>query len=145
MSTELLDLAELPVDISELKVQRRADDLAGMRELIDFLEANPCVPLPSFDMNTYAENAEEFVTLRRVMGATDKYDCGDWMYFRKRFSGDVRLDLNISKEQTCERVKVGTRKVAATPALPERTDDVFEWKCSGSILAATKNAPPVEV
>lgn len=116
--------------------QRRANDIAGLRELADFLEANPEVHMPSLYFNIYATSPADLAVQRRLLGVTEKLDASEYLYFSKRFTGDVHLDLNINKEKTCKKVKVGTKKLPAEPAKPEREEDVYEWKCQSLLAAA---------
>lgn len=145
MSTELLDLIELPVDAPQetpVALDPRMEFIAGLRELVDWYEAHPeCRPPHSCSVDLFAHSKEEFIEMRRQAGCQEKATVGDWMIFRKDFRGNVRIDINISKENTCERVKVGTRIIPAQPArvieleaAPEKVEDVYEWKCPEAIL-----------
>jgi hypothetical protein len=77
------------------------------RQMLNWLEDHPSCPLPT-----------EILIQR----------CN--IYFTRRF-GDLELDININKDNSCERVKVGERVI---PAQPERTEPVYEWKCPDSLL-----------
>lgn len=48
----------------------------------------------------------------------------------------------FSRQLVCERVKTGTKLVAAQPAKPaveEHEEDVYEWRCPDSVLEVVKN------
>ncbi len=58
----------------------------------------------------------------------------------KRFPNGTAIQVWGKKEAVCERVVVGTRTVAAKPqqiieAIPEREEEIVEWKCPPSFVA----------
>jgi hypothetical protein len=112
--------------------QQMIDDF---RQMLNWLEDHPSCPLPTEILiqrcNIYAETLPEFLEIRRQLEAGgEKKSISDTIYFTRRF-GDLELDININKDNSCERVKVGERVI---PAQPERTEPVYEWKCPDSLL-----------
>jgi hypothetical protein len=121
---------------------QRTDYIRGLREMADWLEAHPDVPAPCSDIfNVFVKDKERFLEVRRAAGLSNKSGDANYVYFYKVFSGDIRLEINIKKELTCERVKVGEKVIPAKPARtielpaePEKREEVFEWRCPESLL-----------
>ncbi len=137
-------VAQLPPP--EKRTDFRTEFIAGMRELADWLEDHPDVKRPSIwttTINIFAADKEKLIELRRATGLSQKVEAGEFFMFRKEFRGGWKVDLNVNKQHTCERVKVGTKVVPAKPprsielpAEPEKVEDVYEWKCPETILAS---------
>lgn len=59
--------------------------------------------------------------------------------------GSILLRYDAPREKVCERVKVGEKIIPAkvVPAreemfIPEKVEEIFEWKCPESLLAGAK-------
>jgi hypothetical protein len=113
----------------------------GLREFAQFLEDNPEAPMPTATAggryNVFLPSRAAFVAAAKAVGGKlDKKDYPELMVLRRQF-GPIEYDLNVKREQVCERVLVGTRTVPAVDAQPQHQEDVFEWKC-GSLLEPTE-------
>ena len=119
--------------LSEKQQQQRDLFLNTTRDMLAWLESCPDMPAPAgyvqWDYN--AESKSEFVELRRASGFHKKLNRSDWIAFEKRFGSYGIVFINIDKQQTCERVRVGERIVAATP---EHVEPLYEWRCPESLL-----------
>jgi hypothetical protein len=119
--------------------QRRAF-VAGLRELADFLEVHPGIPVASFGtlyltLNVYGLSKTDIVFAVRTpnTGPWDKRPFGSQYEVSRTFGGGVKLALVAARGEVCERVVVGQVTVdvpeqAFVPAHTE-TRDVTEWKC----------------
>lgn len=115
----------------------RQDTIDGLRELADYLEERPDVPLPYFGMiNAFAE-ADRLPVVARAMGGFTKAHTGDFLSLTKQFTSGVMLAVHFNSEEVCERVVVGTEEV---PAVPAHTKEIVEWKCPESVLAFAETA-----
>jgi len=124
MSTEI-------ASCEQLELQRRTSEIAGLRELADFLEVHPNVPMPYVStVNAYVRDREALQRVVREVGSVEKGADDNYMYVRRQFSG-VSYEINIRRELVCAKRVVGTRTV------PEHTEEIVEWDC-GSILGETE-------
>lgn len=125
--------------LSDYQKSDRAEFINGLRDLANWYGEHPDLEAPGAygGFNIYTQSPEHFAELRRILGVSEKQSVTDTIYFRKSFGSYVKLDININKEKTCEKVKVGTRIV---PAQPERVEEVYEWKCAPILEAAEATA-----
>jgi hypothetical protein len=112
---------------------------AGLRELADFVEANPefAKAFPA-QINVSSIDRNEFVRLARKLGRAKKVDDGSFIVFRRSF-GPVQVDVFALKAVTCNRVLIEEKVIPAepetvVPAKPERVERVYGWKCPDSFL-----------
>lgn len=113
----------------------------SLREFAAFIESHEDVPLPvmpRFDTFFYAK--EDFQNAVKAVGGEleKKGDYGSLMVVRRTF-GPLQFDLNIDREQVCERVVTGTRKVEAV-TIPEHEEEIVEWKCKPILKQEVENA-----
>ena len=117
----------------------RDSKIADMREMLDYLEARPDVPMPYLmSINAFA-GADDLGKIAKAMGGVDKDIVGDSFFLRRTF-GSLSLDVNFPRDEVCERRVVGTKTIAAKAAVPMHEVDVYEWDCPPSILAPVE--PP---
>lgn len=132
-----------------------ADYVAGLRELADFYEANPTMPLPYHGthapLNIWSlgdEPREALAAIARMMGRAEKST--DEHFFKvARSFGPIRLEAGAYHEEVCERVVTGVdvdeydeydeaayeAAVADVPKVTRRVErEVVEWQCPESIL-----------
>lgn len=133
ISIETFADAELTAD----DLQRGAW-LAGMRELLDWLEAHPEVPLPYLDtsihnegqgvpalvhyVHAWEDNARgRIAAIARAMGKARKTvnDATEKLYVSRRFGGAVDYVAAIARGEVCVRKVVGTREVTEDVPDPE--------------------------
>ncbi|HEY6415288.1 MAG TPA: hypothetical protein VIX41_03590, partial [Acidimicrobiales bacterium] len=69
------------------------------------------------------------------LGTFEK-DAGEYYLTATRRFGDLELEVNVSKHETCERRVVGTREVErevypedVQPTITKVTEDIVEWVC----------------
>lgn len=127
------------------QTRQRTEFIAGLREMADFFDARPDLKTPSqhikTNINLFAKDKAELLELRRQMGNVVKREWGtfnEYIALRKAFRGGFSIDVNILKDNTCERVKIGEEVVPAKPARtielpaePEKTVEKYEWHCNG--------------
>ena len=126
-------------------VDERADFIRGLRELADFYDARPELPLPS----------EVTVNLTDVKGKAELAHVAELMkpckkevtlsfYKLIRHFGPIVLEAYDWRSNICERIVTGTKVVAEkiVPAqeeevIPEHEEDIVVWKCPDSLLEAS--------
>jgi hypothetical protein len=137
--------------LSDYKREQREQLIAGLRDVLEYLESHPDIApsMATTCLNLWASSKEEFLTLRRKTGASEKVTWGlndERLALRKHFRGGFYLDVNVDKEQTCQKVQVGTKVSPAhdeikIPAKPETIEPVYDWICPDSFLADTNGQP----
>ena len=115
----------------EQEIARRAAFITGLQDIAAFLIDHPDLPVP-YGMeffSVWVHTKDEIAELVRGKGKWDKQAAESYMYFRKTF-GPINYDINISRDQVCEKVVVGQTVIPARPATPEQVIDKIEWKCT---------------
>ena len=123
----------------------------GLREFADFLEDRPeLMDLGLVRVNGFVSSVDNLRTQARIMGTHKKvWHDGGWFILRREFGENgVRLDININREQLCERVattiEVPEQVIPALKeiVIPAHTEEKVEWKCPEdfSVLAAKEEA-----
>ena len=113
--------------------------LFGLRELLEFVETHPGFPLPVLPrFSVSVGSKEDLADAARTLGKVQKEVSSAWYSIQRQF-GSITLDIFAARDRVCERVVVGTKVIPARPevllpAVPERTEEIVEWKC-GSLLA----------
>jgi hypothetical protein len=69
----------------------------GLRELADFLEAHPVVPLSGHRINEFIDTRDEWEAIHAAATTMTTFKTSDFCVLRKAFSGGVVLDLNIER------------------------------------------------
>ena len=114
---------------------------AGLRALADFYDENPEFPTPIGNPRTLwaaiymvpdEEEKVKFAQMVRTLGKTKK-TYGNEVDFRRDFGGGVIIGICITREVVCIKRVVGT-KIIPAQSFPERTEEIVEWDCRGSIL-----------
>lgn len=110
----------------------RADYIADLRQIADWLEQHPNVPLPNtMALNCLMMRREDFGPASRGSGPWEKAATESFFVLRHKFQV-MSVDLYAYRGKVCERVVVGKKVI---PAQPEREEDIVEWHCPESILA----------
>lgn len=119
-----------------------SDVVAGLRELADFLEANPGFKLPhDLDqygvLNVFPHEPELFRDHIRALGDCEKFSTSWSIGVRRKF-GPITVEVVIPHEAVCERRVLGTeKKMVVDPDAPKIEQDVeiVQWVCPDSFLA----------
>jgi hypothetical protein len=114
--------------------QRRLDAIQGLRDLADFLESQPLLPVPAYNTLNMSAGSKEDLALYARLCSWEKDYSGEYFSLRKRFKGPLLLDIYLPREEVCRKVVVGTEVVPAREAEPEHTIEKYEWICDESIL-----------
>ena len=120
------------------EAHKRAEKLAGLISLGDFLTTHPNYPISAISFGSFLDTKEELFALIRG-GAWEKRPSGPFFYFTRKFRGDVQIWLALYREQVCERVVTGTRWVEPVPAaeaVEGYEEETVEWICPDSIMKA---------
>lgn len=103
--------------------EERAATIAGLRELADWLEERPDVPMhqsayygrPTIWLSGNWFEGEPIATspkrLAKAMGKADKYAAGGTFQLSRTFSGDISYTFSFEREAVCKPKAVGTRPV----------------------------------
>lgn len=114
----------------------RAAKIADLRELVDFLDEHPAVPLPfwlTYNHDVWCDDAADLLAKRRELGGKLEKVIGSDRFGFSRMFGAIKLSLLVSREAVCERVATGTRHVEAVEA---HDVDEYEYRCPESFLVA---------
>ncbi len=117
--------------MSESADKRRAT-LAGMRDLLWFLEQNPDVPMPKFEFTEWVWNKADLLAKGRALGTVAKEVGSGTFTLSKHFSKDVALKISTYQSNVCEKKVVGQKTVEYRPAqaaIEEHQEDVYEYDC----------------
>jgi hypothetical protein len=117
----------------------RDNYIKGLREMADFLAANPDFPLPSNEVFiSCPRDKEHFAQGVRMIGERGKKSFDDnWANYTATF-GEVRLVLFISREQVCRRI---VERVEHIPEHmePARDREIVRWECDEPWLDAAED------
>jgi len=110
----------------------RAAKIEGLRQLADFLEAHPSIPVAFQTFKVYFDNRDELAAAARI-GSWEKIYRDTFFILRRTF-GSVRLEVFTDREKVCKAVVVGTRQIAAVAAVPAHIENVIQWECETESL-----------
>ncbi len=123
----------------------------GLRAMADFIEANvedDNLGYSTIDLNIFTKSNEELADLARRFAPVAKRYTDQWFCLVKRFSENVKLEVNRKREEVCTRVVTGTRTVKVPVYAPlekigerEEVQEIVEWDCGQSILAGNTEEP----
>jgi hypothetical protein len=119
----------------------RQETIDGLRELADYLEARPVIPVPYLSsLFAFADPERHPISeVARAMGGFEKSHDGDYLNLVKGFTGGFSLEVAYKSEEVCERVVVGTEEVPEK-VTPAHVREIVEWKCPESLLAVSESA-----
>ena len=124
--------------------ENRHEVITRLREFADFLEANPEAPAPWADcirFDVFALSKQEFVRYAKVIGGhLQKVPGYSGVMVLRRLFGKIQYDINVAREQVCERVVVGKKTVAAVEAVPEHEEEITEWRCTSILQPEVEHA-----
>jgi hypothetical protein len=112
----------------------REEKMDGLRELLDWLDANPEFPVPfwlTYEHTIYADDEADLLAKRKILGRQVDKVVGNQKFGFSRKFGPIDVEVVIARDVVCERKVVGTREIPATEA---RTEDIVEWVCPESFL-----------
>jgi hypothetical protein len=121
--------------------EKRAAYIAGLKELTAFLEERPeLIPLwDTIGLDHFCDTPEELAGLARQLGNSQKFGDPEDSYIGLRRSfGPHHLDLNICRDEVCERVQVGEEEIEVPdPDAPmvKVMQPIYETRCPESFLA----------
>lgn len=118
--------------------------LNGIRQMADFLEQHPDVPLPSDHQPVYiwgTDAKRQLAAAALALGDAEKEADASFFSLVRRF-GPIVYTVKACRENVCERVVVGTKTIT-TQVPPEGVEmltvtseeEIVEWRCPPSILA----------
>ncbi len=125
----------------------RNEYIQALRMTADWLVTHAEVPAPNYLNILVAQcTKEDLGHAAKALGKAEKKITDNYFSIVGHVD-EVRLEFYNSRDAICERVKVAEKVIPAhtLPALAEqhieeKIEEVFEWKCPGSILAESKVA-----
>lgn len=117
---------------------------AGLREMADWIEANPSIPLPESKIINYAVDSKEHAeAIARSGGKCRKVYSGDYFNLYKDF-GVIELNHFFYRKAVCERKVVGVETIPArfveAHIIEAHTKEIVEWECIPILAAETEAA-----
>jgi hypothetical protein len=110
-----------------------AQFIAGLRELADFYESHPEVPIPKpsyLDFSVYSLHTKsEAAGIIKLLGTITKEYTDSGLFKVVRYFGPIALKFVFNRDTVCERV------VVRKEVVPEHVREIVEWKCA-PVLAA---------
>lgn len=133
-------------------MRTREEQIAAIRELADWLEAHPDIPIPhgltgdnefAYELIHASHGGDQQAVLadvaRALPGKVTKYvlKVDETLFtISGRLSGGIYIKVVADRDEVCERVVVGTRKVTEQVPAPDapmvevtRTVEDVEWHC----------------
>lgn len=113
-------------------LSERAEIIAGLHQLADWLGNNPNVPLSKWaaGIDEYNLTDDDVVAVAIAEGTIDKVYYNSFVELCRTFRGGVTYKANAGREQVCTKVVTGSHVVhyEAVEAHDEVVEDV-EWEC----------------
>jgi hypothetical protein len=105
----------------------------GLRQLANWYEAHPEIPLPLLEVNNYAvDSKDEAGALAKALGTFKKRYTDDLLIVNKMF-GSINVQFFFTREKVCTARVVGKKYepevVIPARIIPGREVDVIEWDC----------------
>lgn len=142
--------------------QFKDEMVAGLRKMADWLEScHIDLPIPQTmagsiysgqitDPRGIVHSIDSVVGMALIAamaGDVDKEVSSQLFKLKKDFGGGVGIEWIAYRENVCERVVVGTKVVPAQPAhyveaVPEKVEEVVEWKCPSLLKAGASVQMP---
>lgn len=125
----------------------QAELIRSLRDLADYLETKEFdlghTTIGTVDVYLFCDDGQAFLKNVKVMGGFQR-EFNDYSAQAVKKFGMAKFIVHSSREQVCERVKVGVEVRPAEPervipAQPERVVDKYEYKCPESLLAGQEN------
>jgi hypothetical protein len=132
-----------------------AEYAAGLRTLAEFIESHPELPLPHYqNFGAFLEGGpavkKEAViaaakALASVTQLVKKQVYGEHMQLVWRVNSLLSYQVWVDRDAVCERVVTGVKVIPAReevvlPAMPETTEETFEWRCSPVLAGVVPSA-----
>lgn len=113
--------------------------IQGLREVADFYEQHPEVPLDRISGGTFAINIytdkDGLREAAKAPGRAEKSAFGGVFQVERTFSA-IRVQWWADREQVCRKVVKGTEHVEER-VIPAHDKEIVEWECDDSLLRPT--------
>lgn len=126
-----------------------SDYTDSLRQLADFLDANPVIPVPPYpDVDIYLcddESIENVSKVARSLGVFNKVFTNYGLLYLERMVGIITLRAIVNRDSVCTKRIIGTKTITKK-VLPEGVEmitkeieeDIVEWDCPPSLLSASQ-------
>jgi hypothetical protein len=134
----------------EKSVRQRVEAIRGLRALADLLET-AAIPVPQIETTVWSlagedERAEVARIARTLPGRVEKDVNGTLFYLRYPLADGVTYQVITSRDEVCERRKIGTKIVQREVPVKTETvteeQPVYEWDCAPVIEQAANPPDP---
>ncbi|MFI5223675.1 MAG: hypothetical protein ACHQX3_05420 [Nitrospirales bacterium] len=114
----------------------------GLRELADFYQNNPDVPIPWLTHDNYAVDSKaDAEAVARGLRTFEKDGNDSYLHLTKKF-GNIVAKFVFTRTNVCVKKVVGVKTVPAAfieaHTIPARTEEVVEWECSPLLVPKEK-------
>ena len=118
----------------------REEYITGLRDIADFFEARPDLPVPHYGESIYIWEKSLTNARERAlqMAPCEKHYVGDSYYQLAKEFGPHKVVVSWNRDDICERVQVGTKHVPAY-TVEAHDEPVYEWDCLKPILKSGTN------
>lgn len=126
----------------------RTEQIEGLREIADAMEANPEMPLPYSSGYVFAahhlrDGESDLEAMRRlaktIPGKLEKSSDDSYFYLTRKF-GAIQVQLCAARDEVCVKKQVGTKTVKKIEAVETREveveEPVYEWDCEPILAKA---------
>lgn len=117
-----------------------------LRSMADTIENNPDLPLPTGIMWNYVDNKEDMAMFAKAYSGKFEKVVSEYRFMLEQRTTGITYQIDASREKVCEKIVKGTETVTkyrpvegyTPPPMEEYEEEqeVIEWKCPDSIMAA---------
>jgi hypothetical protein len=125
----------------------------GLRELADWIEANPDIEVPDKVFQVYSMNTKEEASKCLSALKPCRKEYRNDMFHLVRDFGPLTLDFVFYRNAVCTRRVVGTKEIGTEliPArlipeqiIPAHVEEIVEWECGEPLLKPVEEPAVVE-
>jgi hypothetical protein len=119
-------------------MNNREEFIKGLRDIADFFEDRPELPIPNYGESFYIWEKSLVNARERAiqMAPAEKIYLESYFNLQRRF-GPHKVVVSWARDAICERVQVGTKHVPAY-TVEAHEEPVYEWDCGQPILGSDK-------
>ena len=103
----------------------------GLRQIADWYEAHPEIPVPHLDsVDVYTvHDRDDLQRVARALGSCEKGSASaESLFVLKRRFGALWLQFYWNRAQVCTQRVIGVKEVAEQ-VIPAHTYEIVEWDC----------------
>jgi hypothetical protein len=106
---------------------------AGLRQLANWYDAHPEIPLPGLEHTNYTVDSKEHAAaLAKALGTFEK-QYSEWSLTVVKMFGNIEARFVFTREQVCTKKVVGVETIPAkfieAYTIEAQTKEIVEWEC----------------